>query len=185
MLSIQRQFQQLQITDHDNNNNSRRVFTTVKELRVYYTKQQYIPKEQFVQVFKLMQSRVAFLLANGWSSRQVWEEYLTGGEFIPPLSTRHAVTNERFGYVENNTWKEWNICHVEKIRQYWHELLQAFDPKSYVFQVCKSLLTTLPGKQTQCLVCYWYTCETNMWSSTCCNNCQRNIVNNKKTSSVF
>jgi len=130
----------------------------------------------FIRMFQQMHDRFRYMIRNGTSIQKVWEEYLSSEGFIPKCVPQGVLTNDRFGYVNQDTrqWEEWNVVSVQVMRLYWDSMFQGLCGShiATLQNICSSLLSTLPGSARHCRHCSWRVPEGSMHNEVQCIYCQ-------------
>lgn len=118
-------------------------------------------------------------IAQGWTIRQIWEDYLAVEGCIPKLIEGQIITNSRFFSLENN--EEWNIVNTQGMRLYWNSMLcwrldDSHNSKLYFeFQkIFQQYLNLLPGMKEQCHECQFWLPRGEMQKETMCSYCHDN-----------
>lgn len=113
-------------------------------------------------------------LADG-DLRTFWEKgWMMQEEFLPPLIRPGVVTNERFGWVEQQRWHEWNLPSAKVIRYFWNKWTQGLNAQCHhrIRTLGSELFFALPGPHADCTRCGWTMPGSEMWNETLCAYCR-------------
>lgn len=130
------------------------------------------------QALEALYQQAAKQLAD--SPRHAWEGLLVESGFVPPKISPHRVTNDRFGYVRDNQWIEWNIASVKLMRYHWSNVFreQSTAVQKRLREIANAFIRTLPSPAVDCSLCGWACPESEAVfgpTSVHCSYCQSKL----------
>jgi hypothetical protein len=125
------------------------------------------------QAFRVCLAHAQQLLNTGppTAQRACWNGgYIVASGLIPREILATVVTNDRFGYVHDGRWREFNIVNTTCLRMYWESILGLQGVQSLRSEL-QHFLTNLPGETSTCRVCGWCLPMCDMFTSEQCTKC--------------